>query len=54
MTDLLDQAVLALERDLFFNLLEKRYEVLREDGSDWSEITTERQLESSALRDASQ
>jgi predicted transcriptional regulator len=53
MTDLLDQAVCALERDLFFNSLERCYEALREDDNAWTEIIAERRLEVNVLRDTS-
>ena len=53
MIDLLDQAVSALERDLFFSSLEQRYEALRDDDTAWAEIVAERGLEANARRDAS-
>ena len=53
MTDLLDQAVSALERDLFFNSLERRYAALRDDDTAWTEIIAERGFEANVLRDAS-
>ena len=53
MTDLLDQAVSALERDLFFSSLERRYEALRDDDPAWMEIAAERGLEANVLRDTS-
>ena len=53
MTDLLDQAVSALERDLFFSSLERRYAALRDDDTAWAEIIAERGFEANALRDAS-
>ena len=53
MTDLLDQAVSALERDLFFSSLERRYEALRDDDTAWAEIIAERGFEANALRDTS-
>jgi predicted transcriptional regulator len=54
MTDLLDQAVTTLERELFFKSIEERYESLRgsDDGA-WAEISVERSLEASALHDSS-
>ena len=53
MTDLLDQAVSALERDLFFSSLERHYEALRDDETAWMEIVAERGLEANVLRDTS-
>jgi predicted DNA-binding protein len=53
MTQLLDEAADALERDLFFNGLERRYEQLRRDDAAWSEIEDERRFEAATLRDAS-
>lgn len=53
MTQLLDEAADALERDLFFHSLELRYEQLRDDVGAWSEIESERRIESGSLRDVS-
>jgi predicted DNA-binding protein len=53
MTDLLDQAVTTLERELFFNSIGERYESLRGDDRAWSEINVERSLEANALHDSS-
>lgn len=54
MTQLLDEAAEALERRMFFDHLSARYEVLRADPAAWSEIETERSVESGTLRDRSQ
>lgn len=54
MTQLLDEAAEALERRVFFDHLSARYEVLRADPAAWSEIETERSVESGTLRDRSQ
>ena len=51
MTDLLDQAVSALERDLFFNVLEQRYEALFVGEA--PRMDAERGLEANALHDSS-
>jgi predicted DNA-binding protein len=53
MSRLLDEAADALERRVFFDLLSARYETLRGDVSAWSEIETERTVESGVLRDGS-
>lgn len=47
------QAVTALEREIFVSQFEQRYEDLRSDPAAWQEIVDERNLESSARRDAS-
>jgi hypothetical protein len=51
MTQLLDDAVDALERRLFFDTLNARYDELRADPEAWAQIEAERQHESAALRD---
>lgn len=51
MTDLLDDAVDALERRLFFDQLTTRYAELRTEPDAWTEIEAERNEESVALRD---
>lgn len=53
MTQLVDDAVDALERRVFFDQLSTRYEVLRADSAAWSEIESERAFESGALGDRS-
>lgn len=53
MTQLLDEAVDALERRVFFDELSARYEELRADPDAWAEIETERTAESHALGDRS-
>lgn len=53
MTQLIDEAVDALERRVFFDQLSASYETLRVDPAAWSEIEFERILESRALRDRS-
>ncbi|HDH26005.1 MAG TPA: hypothetical protein ENH00_07425 [Actinobacteria bacterium] len=53
MTQLLDEAVDALERRLFFDRLSERFEELRRDEAAWAEIEAERALEQGALRDRS-
>ena len=53
MTELLDEAVDALERRLFFDLLSARYAELRRDTGTWTEIETERDTESQVLGDRS-
>jgi hypothetical protein len=53
MTELLDEAVDALERRLFFDQLSARYGELRGDADAWAEIEAERAAESPALLDGS-
>jgi hypothetical protein len=53
MSQLVDEAVDALERRVFFDQLSARYEVLRDDPGAWSEIEAERAAESGTLRDRS-
>ncbi len=53
MTQLLDEAVDALERRVFFDQLAARYDELRDDPEAWGEIEAERALESRALPDRS-
>jgi hypothetical protein len=53
MSQLVDEAVDALERRVFFDQLSARYEALRADPAAWSEIESERALESGALHDRS-
>lgn len=53
MTQLVDEAVDALERRIFFDQLAVGYDALREDASAWAEIEAERGTESGALRDRS-
>jgi predicted transcriptional regulator len=53
MSQLLDEAVDALERRVFFDQLSSRYEALRADANAWSEVEAERAVESGALRDSS-
>lgn len=54
MSELLDQAVTALEREIFFSQFERRYEELRNDPVAWQEILDERETEASSLRDSSE
>jgi predicted DNA-binding protein len=53
MSQLLDEAADALERQMFFDRLAAGYEQLRADKQVWSEIQVERAAESGALRDGS-
>lgn len=53
MTDLVDEAVEALERRIFFDVLNQRYRELRADPGAWAEIETERRLEEGSIPDAS-
>jgi len=53
MTRVLDQAVDALERRLFFEQLNRRFGELRRDPPAWAEVEAERRLEGMAGEDAS-
>jgi predicted DNA-binding protein len=53
MTQLLDEAVEALERRLYFEQFTVRYDELRDDKSAWDEIAAERAGESGAVADGS-
>ncbi len=53
MTELVDDAVDALERRVFFEQLSAGYEVLRGAPDAWAEIEAERRTESRTLRDRS-
>jgi hypothetical protein len=54
MTQVLDQAAEALERDLFFIGLEHRWDELRQDDGAWLGIEAERKLEERSLSDGSE
>jgi len=54
MTKVLDDAVDALERRIFFDRFNQRYQQLRDDSSAWAEIEAERRLEEGAVGDASE
>jgi hypothetical protein len=53
MTQLLDEAVEALERRLFFDQFATRYAALRADDEAWEEIESERRIEEGAVGDQS-
>ena len=53
MTQLVDEAVDALERRVFFDQLSVGYDALRDDANAWAEVEVERRAESDALRDRS-
>jgi predicted transcriptional regulator len=53
MTQLVDEAVDALERRVFFDQLTVGYDALREDASAWAEVELERNTENGTLRDRS-
>ncbi len=53
MTALLDEAADMLERRLFFDQMDKRFEELRSHGSAWDEIEAERALEHGSAADQS-
>jgi predicted transcriptional regulator len=54
MTRVLDDAVEALERKVFFDGFNRRYQELRDDSAAWSEIEQERGVEEGALGDVSE
>jgi len=49
MTDVLEDAVDALERKLFLERLNRRFEELRDDPASWAEIEGERGVEERSL-----
>jgi hypothetical protein len=51
MSQLVDDAAEALERQMFFEQLTRGYEKLRNDPAVWAEIEAERTVEGSAIRD---
>lgn len=53
MTEVVAEAVEALERRVFFDALNRRYEELRASPQAWEEIGRERAQEEGALPDAS-
>lgn len=53
MTKILDQAVDALERRVFFDQLNRRFGELRRDPRAWAEIEAERRVEETARGDPS-
>jgi len=54
MTRVLDDAVEALERKVFFHQFNRRYQELRDDPATWSAIEEERRVEEGALGDISE
>lgn len=54
MTRVLDDAVEALERKVFFETFNRRYQELRDDPAAWAEIEHERGIEEGALEDLSE
>jgi hypothetical protein len=53
MTDVVDDAVDALERRVFFDRLSTRFSELRADSSAWAEVEAERAIEAGAAGDRS-
>jgi predicted transcriptional regulator len=51
MSQLVEEAADALERQVFFDQFTNRYESLRADAPGWREIEAERAVEAGALRD---
>ena len=52
MTEIVDEALDALEQRRFFDRFNERYAELAEDSDAWAEVLEERTLESGALGDA--
>jgi hypothetical protein len=53
MSQLVEEAAVALERRVFFDQLSARYEDLRADADAWGKVEAERAAESGVLRDSS-
>ncbi len=53
MTDLLDEALDALERKVFFEALNARYRELQDEPTSWADTEAERHVEEGSLRDSS-
>ncbi len=53
MTAVVEDALDALERRVFFESLNERYAELREDADEWAAIEAERAIEAGAARDRS-
>lgn len=53
MTHVVEAAIEALERRVFFDEINARYEELRADGDAWTEIEAERTSEEGTIRDRS-
>ena len=53
MTEVVDDAVGALERRVFFDRLNARFRELRADVDAWAEVEAERSVEERSLADAS-
>jgi predicted transcriptional regulator len=53
MTQLVDEAVDALERRLFFEQLVSGYEALHDDDKAWADVVAERAAEAGTLGDSS-
>jgi predicted transcriptional regulator len=51
MTELLDDALEALERRIFFEAFNERYNQLRSDAGAWAEIEAERRIEEGSIAD---
>ncbi len=47
--DVMEEAVDALERRVFFRQLNQRYAELRADESEWADVLAERDLEAAAV-----
>jgi hypothetical protein len=53
MTDLLDEALDALEQKVFFEAMNARYRELQHEPRSWADIEAERHAEEGSLRDSS-
>lgn len=54
MSEVVDSALDALERRVFFEQVNTRYRELRGDPARWAEIEAERAVEEAPIRDASE
>jgi predicted transcriptional regulator len=54
MTEVVDEALDALERRRFFDDFKRRYQELRNDEEAWGQIEAERRAEAGALADSSE
>jgi predicted transcriptional regulator len=53
MTEVVEDAVEALERKVFFQRLNRRFAELRDDDAAWAKVERERRLEEGSLPDKS-
>ena len=53
MTEIVDDAVAALERRVFFERFNTRYQALRADPDEWAALEAERGIEEGSIQDRS-